>query len=117
MRCDTKKSLPLLLASILVLTACEKADIAKNTPPCVKSSTIKFAKSSICEDGGNVKEYLFQNKLVYVFDQGSCGNDVSFSVIDAECNALGSLGGFGGNTTINGESFRTAEYQRTVWED
>ena len=71
--------------------------------------------SLICEHGANVKEYIFQGQTVFVFDIGYCGADLSSGVVDNNCNLIGTLGGFLGNTKINGEEFSYAKYVRTVW--
>jgi hypothetical protein len=47
---------------------------------------------------------------------GFCGGDLSAAVLDADCNSLGGLGGYLGNTRINGVEFSIAVYKRTVWE-
>jgi len=71
--------------------------------------------SLICQHGANVQQYAFQGQTVFVFDMGICGADLTSDVVDSECNLLGRLGGFVGNTIINGEEFSNAKYIRTVW--
>ncbi|WP_303310805.1 hypothetical protein [Hymenobacter sp. BT730] len=110
-----KKILYCLIGAAFVFTACEKVDIVKDAPKCMKQKAVDLAQSP-CESDVNIKEYLFQNKLVYVLNTGNCIADASAEVIDANCNSLGFLGGFGGSTKINGEDFSKAEYKRTVWE-
>jgi Domain of unknown function (DUF6970) len=71
--------------------------------------------SLICEHGPNVTEYIFQGQTVFVFDMGYCGADLSSEVVDNNCNSIGFLGGFLGNTRINGEEFSNAKYIATIW--
>lgn len=104
-----------IILSITTFLGCIKHDIEKGTPKCVVSKIKDFNKSSIC-DNPNVKEYTFQGKTVYVFDPGTCGNDFSSEVIDSDCNSLGYLGGFNGNTKINGEEFSNAIFIKITWE-
>lgn len=101
---------------LTVLVGCKKLDIEKGTPQCVKNKIEDFNKLPTCDDGTEVKEYLFQSNTVYVFYPGSCGADMSSEVIDSECNTLGYLGGISGNTKINGEEFSNAVYQKTTWQ-
>lgn len=100
---------------MLGFNSCKKDEIASDTPSCIIEK-IKEFKNYACSDG-KVDEYIFQEKTVYVFDQGStCGFDLTSDVVDEECNSLGFLGGFAGNTTINGESFSNAEFIRNIWK-
>ncbi|MCE3296986.1 MAG: hypothetical protein K0R65_2700 [Crocinitomicaceae bacterium] len=101
-----------LLASCM---CCGKLKIAKGTPDCVKAKIKSFDAESNCDKDVNVKEYRFQGKTVYVFDPGSCGADMTSEVISPDCKTLGYLGGFIGNTKINGEEFSNAVLQATVW--
>lgn len=111
------KTRTILAACVLVLiTACNKPDVADGTPRCV-TQKIRSFRSEVCETGGNVKAYTFQNNTVYVYDRGTCGADQTAEVTDADCNTLGFLGGLTGNTIINGADFSTAVFQQTVWTD
>ncbi len=93
-----------------------QAPSAKQEKVACLDQKIKDFKARACETG-NVKEYLFQSKLVYVFDVGRCGADFTTDVLDADCKKLGQLGGFTGNKHINGaDFFATAKLQKTVWE-
>lgn len=111
-----KKAFYPVLAAGLFLSACDEADIEKNTPSCIRQKAINLSRETPCEEGAAVKEYLFQGRTVYVLSAGSCIADGSDEVVDANCNRLGYLGGFGGNTSINGESFAKAEFRRTIWQ-
>jgi len=62
-----------------------------------------------------VKQYIFQGQTAFVFEIGACGADLTSDVVDNECKLLGRLGGFIGNTIINGDDFSDAQYVRTVW--
>lgn len=54
--------------------------------------------------------------MVYVFDPGTCGDDMTSEVVDSECNSIGFLGGISGNMEINGEDFSTATFESLTWE-
>lgn len=110
------KTLYFLSIAALALSACDKPDIASNTSKCIEQKIEAFEKASACKEGASVAEYFFQEKLVYVFNPGGCIADGSSQVMDADCNSLGYLGGFGGNTNVFGASFAKAEFKRTVWE-
>lgn len=106
----------LLLPLLISCVCCGKQKVEKGTPDCVKSKIKTFEQESSCDKGVNVKEYRFQDETVYVFDPGSCGADMTSEVIDENCKTLGYLGGFAGNTKINGEEFSNAVFVSLTWE-
>ena len=111
-----RQILLILVLTLIGLASCNKQKIKKNTPECVKNRIKDFDQTQTCDDGVNVKKYTFQGQTVYVFDPGTCGADMMSSVIDAECNSLGFLGGITGNTEINGEDFSNATFVSTTWK-
>jgi len=111
-----KKVFSLVLISIL-FSSCENLKI-KSTTACIQELIQDFKKDNICEgEGAKVDEYTFQNELVYVFEEGTCGADFTASVFDENCNNLGYLGGFVGNVIINGEDFSNAIFEQNIWKD
>ena len=107
-----------LLISYLALCAChmhKSAEKTEKAPACITKKIEPFSKS-VCEKGVNVKEYTFQGIKVFVFDPGTCGNDMTSEVFDTGCKSLGYLGGFSGNVKINGEDFSHAVFVKTIWE-
>ena len=99
----------------LTFSNCQRLEIERGTPRCIKKKIRSFSFTSSCNDP-SVEAYTFQDQTVYVFGEGTCGADFSSEVLDESCNSLGFLGGFIGNTTINGESFSDAVFIETVWE-
>src|SRR5690606_34318158 len=97
-----KTTIFVALIGILFFTSCSKKGIAKGTPKCIEKEIKTFENISDCNDA-SVKQYEFQNKTVFVFEPGTCGADMSSTVMSETCSALGYLGGFAGNTEINGE--------------
>lgn len=110
------KNILLFIGLFSLATACRQLDIAEGTPECIQKKIENF-KPETCEDGANVNEYAFQGKLVYTFEHGTCGSDMTTEVTDANCTTLGHLGGIAGNTTINGEDFGDAKFMRTIWKN
>lgn len=98
-----------------VIFSCKKSRTDISITPCVTSRLNDFIANSY-DNGASVKQYRFQTKVVYAFSPGTCGADLSTGIIDADCNSLGSLGGFSGNTKINGEEFSNAVFIRTIWQ-
>lgn len=92
-----------------LITSCGKEKAEKSA--CIKSEIRSFYKDRPCGDA-IVKEYLFQGRNVFVFDPGTCGADMTASVLDNNCTILGYLGGISGNNTINGEDFSHAKFIR-----
>ncbi len=104
----------LFILAITVFATCNKG-IAKGTPACVKSKIKSFDKDNSC-GSVHVDEFTFQGNKVYAFDPGICGVDMTTEVISSSCSSLGVLGGFAGNTKINGEEFSHAVFVKTVWK-
>jgi len=101
-----------ILAALLIFVSCKKDS---KTPACIDTKVNEFKNIISCNIGSNVKQYEFQAKMVYVFDPGTCGADMTSEVLDENCNTLGFLGGIAGNTKINGEDFGNAKYKSTIW--
>ena len=110
-----KKVIWCILFIVLIQTSCYNRKLHRDTPMCLDEQIKKF-KKTCCANGANVKLYLFNKQSVYVFNPGNCGADMSSQVYDEKCNTLGHLGGFIGNTKINGEDFSKAEFVKIVWE-
>jgi len=107
---------PVLYILIVAVSSCQ-LDIEPGTPGCIQEQIKEFSKSKIpCDDGKSVSSYNFQGKIVFIFDPGVCGNDLTSEVIDSNCNSLGFLGGIAGNIVISGEEFSNAILISTVWE-
>ena len=111
------KNLIILIGIFLIVTTGCKKDPIKSLPECVQDEISDFKKNKLCPSDSKVLEYSFQNQKVYVFEQGSCGADLSSTVIDEDCNILGYLGGFPGNNIINGDSIDSAQLEHTIWKD
>jgi hypothetical protein len=105
----------IFLLTAFILISCNKPAIEKGTPGCVEEIIMNYSKSVYC-DNAHVDEYKFQGEIVYTFDPGTCGADMTTEVINSECNSLGYLGGLTGNTGINGEEFSNAIFVKMVWE-
>ena len=111
-----RRNLTLILIIVVVTFAScnnvRKNTVKKGTPQCVENKIKDF--TSPCGDA-NAKEYTFRGKTVFVFEQGTCGGDLTSEVIDADCNSLGYLGGITGNRVINGEDFSNAVFIKIIW--
>lgn len=110
-----KKIFTLLILSLLTMVACEKEDFGLSD--CLDNKIKEFKNSEYaCDNGANVKEYRFKGEIVYVFDPGLCGADMTSEVIDQDCNFLGYLGGIVGNVMIDGTDFSESVFIRIIWE-
>jgi hypothetical protein len=108
------KLLVLICTAVYLMVACKKS--VTNTPACIVAKIETF-KDECCASSATVKKYRFQGGNVYVFDQGNCGADFTSEVIDENCNILGYLGGFIGNTKIKNEEFSHAIMLKEVWNN
>ncbi len=109
-----KKYTTIALIAIVTFGGCVKLDIEKDTPKCIVKEIKQFQRSGVC-DNAEVAAYTFQGKTLYAFSLGNCQVDSQADVLDDECKLLGSLGGFVGNTNINGEPFSNAVFLKTIW--
>jgi hypothetical protein len=112
---EMKRILFISIITVISFLGCKKDNADLEIPFCIETKINEFSLEA-CDNGANVKEYLFQNKTVYVFDPGTCGADLTSEVIDAKCTTLGFLGGFAGNIVINGELFDNAVFAKTIRE-
>lgn len=103
----------IVFVSTLILASCNKPK--DGTPECVKERITAFDNDSNCDDI-KVDKYTFQGGDVYVFEPGTCGNDMTSEVMDEVCTTLGHLGGIAGNQDINGEDFSNAVFVENVWK-
>jgi hypothetical protein len=102
--------------SILFLSCHKAEEINTPIPACLNYSLIDLQKSG-CNTGASLTEYTFQGKTVYCFNPGNCGADMAASVRDSNCTILGYLGGYDGNTKINGVDFATAVLVKVIWHN
>ena len=104
----------IVLASSLLLLAfqCGKGDDL--VASCIQDKIGTFSTQA-CPTGATIKSYYFQSEFVYVFDYGPCGADMALPVLNNNCDTLGFLGGFIGNTMINNQDFHSAEFVKTIW--
>ena len=103
------------LIAALSLWSCEDTGPTPDVSACINSKIQMFPPDCGDSTETSVDEYLFQEDLVYVFEYRSCCCDYSSPVLNAACDTQGELGGFIGNSIINGEDFSHAVFQRKVW--
>jgi len=102
---------------LVFFTGCRKNCIERHSE-CLQTKIEEFKLNVVCTDGASIKEYTFQDKTVYVFDQGSCMADGWADIWDKNCNLLGMLGGIAGFSKINGVIFYdNAKYKGTIWRN
>ena len=107
-----------LVLLLYLSTSCSKDDVPSDVPPCIRTLIRDFSKDdSTCDGSARVGEYRFEGQVVFAFDPGNCGADLGGNVYDSNCNVLGFLGGFTGNTKINGVEFSTATLIRVIWDN
>jgi len=111
-----KKFIALIIILPMLLSYCKKTN--SDTPDCINNLITNGHFPFFCDTGARVDQYLFQGKLVYVFDPGNCGADMEAQVYDSSCNKIGALGGFTGNNLINNVLFnQNATFQKTIWKN
>lgn len=85
-------------------------------PDCI-ATQIEQIKINNVPGEASIKEYLFQNQIVFYIDPGSMYYDQAYDVINTNCDKIGQLIGFTGNKIINGMDFyKNAKLVRIVWK-
>ena len=97
-----------LLCSILCIvllqtTSCRRVDFEFGVSNCIREKIVRFSKYT-CPKSGNVMEFEFHKKLVYVFSQGNCPDELNAEVVDSNCAHLGFVSKSSTNI-IEGENF------------
>jgi hypothetical protein len=106
----------LFLTLSTLLYACKKNGATNSTPSCVSEDIVNIGNNEKAKEPF-VNMYTFQEKIVYLVDDGMGYVDSQSKVVDSNCNELGYLGGMMGKTKINGvDFFATAVYVKTVWK-
>lgn len=103
-----------MILGLLLLFSCQDLFDSPETPKCLGEQISAFDNGATCVDA-RVLEYEFQGDRVYVMDPGTCGADMPSPVLDFSCKVIGSLGGFSGNTKINGVEFSKARLVKVIW--
>ncbi|MBL7901169.1 MAG: hypothetical protein JNK73_04170 [Bacteroidia bacterium] len=107
------KSLLLILCCVWLM-ACKSIQNAEALPKPIVQEINRFSASSACKDA-SVKQLEFQGQAVFLFEEGTCVMDKESRVLDKNGKLLGHLGGFTGNTSILGEDFSNAQFQKELW--
>jgi len=121
------KNTILILSVLLWSCKCQKNEVASTTSTfeekeakvsqnCLEILITNFKQKIQCKSGAKVSAYEFQNKMVYLFEEGPCGADITTPVYDENCNKLGELGGFLGNIKIKGVNFSEAIFKEIIWQ-
>ena len=104
------------LLILIVFTSCTNyVGDTHEISVCLTEKIMEFDNEAPCPDV-SVSQYIFQGKVVYTFDPGTCGADMSSNVLNEDCVSIGYLGGFPGNTTVNGEDFSKAVFVKIIWK-
>ncbi|HMG14502.1 MAG TPA: hypothetical protein VK590_03580 [Saprospiraceae bacterium] len=83
-------------------------------PDCISEQIKEIERINL--PGSYISEYWFQDQIVYYIFTGYAP-DITYAVINRNCEVLGLLGGFVGNKFINGEDFyKNAKLIKLVWK-
>lgn len=97
-----------IITIMLIGISCNKIDLPKDTPRCIKQK-IKDEQNSSCLQ--NVYQYSYKNKKAYLFEIKNCP-DLGNSVFDEDCNSI--CGSFWGGS--NCQEFHSLATDKTlIW--
>lgn len=84
---------------------------------CMNNKIKTFIKNIECDEGAFVAKYSFQGETVYAFNEGYCIADGTTDIYNSNCSYIGFVGGFAGNTTVNGADWNTATLIEGIWSN
>ena len=109
-----KTIIPTLILVAILSSCCDSEDGIPQTSSCIHDAILDFYDNS-CESAF-VDLYEFQGKAAYVFESLCCCDNFA-DVLNNNCEIIGQLGGFTGNTKINGvDFFEEGEFIARVWQ-
>ena len=106
-----------LLTALLTVASCDKEEMPKGTPPCIKEKINEIAKEPVANPPAKVFSYQYKGKTVYYIPPKCC--DIPSTLYDADCNIICSPdGGFSGRGDGRCPDFFTSRTEeRVIWED
>ncbi len=115
-----KKITPILtmyLFVVLTLTNCQKLDVPKDTPSCVKKEIKKIKSKSVRNPPAVVWQYEYNDKIVYYIPSYCC--DAQSQLFDSECNQIcspdGGITGKGDGKCA--DFFAKRKNELLIWKD
>jgi hypothetical protein len=105
-----------LLPWLIVASSCQKVDVEKGTPGCIKKKIRKGEIRCVSE----IKRYTYHGQTVYVFmDNAHNCDDASMMIMDEKCKVLCVLGGIAGVFNDPGcpNFWQDAHDPVTVWTE
>lgn len=111
------KTLPLILLSALMLTACDKLNVPDDTPSCIKAKIRQLKSDKVRNPPAKVYEWDFDGEKYYYIPPYCC--DVSGELYDNKCNLICHPdGGFsGGGDGACPDFSNGALTKKIIWED
>ena len=107
----------LLIVFSLLISSCNKEDILKGTPQCIKKEIDEIADGEVWNPPAKVYSYKYNGQTVYYFPTRYC--DFMSSLYDENCNLICSPDG---GIIRNGDGqcsgfFNTRTEEKLIWED
>lgn len=102
-----------IIFSFFLFSGCEKLDVPKDTPACIKSKIRNAEKHNI----ESIYEYTYNGKTVYLINANCC--DWQNELYDDNCNLLcaptGGIGGGGDGQCPDFAQNKTNE--KLIWQN
>ncbi|MFH1004578.1 MAG: hypothetical protein V1781_03660 [Bacteroidota bacterium] len=107
----------LTLISVLTLTSCEKLDVPKETPACIKKEIRKIKSDKVRNPPASVWQYDYNGQTVYYIPPYCC--DIPSQLFDNDCNQIcspdGGLSGAGDGKCP--DFFSQRKNEKLIWQD
>ena len=103
-----------LLGMLLSFSSCEKIDVPKGTPKCIKQRIKEEVKNNSCLE--KVYDYDYNGQKVYFFVHYNCP-DAADGLLDEHCNRICSFGGISGQGSGSCPNFyQERKNEKLIWQ-
>ena len=107
----------LCISFLLGINSCQKLDLPKGTPSCIKKEIRKILKEGKRNPPAEVWEYKYEGQTVYYIPPYCC--DIMSVLLDDQCNIIchpdGGFNGGGDGKCIDFSKNRTEG--KLIWKD
>jgi hypothetical protein len=112
-----KQTIINLIFFIFIVLSCEKSDIAKDTPDCIRTKIVAIQEEEVRNPPAEVWKYDYRGMEVYYFTAYCC--DIPAELYDKDCNFIcqpdGGITGCGDGQCADFASERTNG--SLIWKD
>ena len=108
------EKLSFCLLLIFTILSCDNED---EYPSCL-TPIISDLTAHHCDSTAHISKYRLKGDILFVIDPGRCWDHQAYDVLNSDCEVIGFLQGFSGNSMINGVDFyEQAKLISVIWHE